>query len=178
METDISTKTLVLQNQAFCNDRSAAIRNTEIPGEISGSLSTTASYYYGAYIRLYTNKSPKLTCTTESDKFTLKTSSIGNKTLDYPVGLITADEVAMAGGVYGTNNTSYYLYTNQGYWSGTPNDYNTGYGTVPREFLVESSGRLSSDYVRNNFGVRPVISLSSSVKLSGDGTYNNVYTVS
>ena len=27
-------------------------------------------------------------------------------------------------------------------------------------------------------GIRPVISLSSKVKLTGDGTYNNIYTVS
>lgn len=31
------------------------------------------------------------------------------------------NEIAMAGGVYGTNNNNYYLYTNQFYWLGSHN---------------------------------------------------------
>ena len=166
----------LVADQIFCNDRSATTSSSGTPGEISGSMSTSTTYYYGAYVRLITNKTPKLTCTTESDKFSLKTSSIGNKTLDYPVGLVTADEVAMAGGVYGTNNSSYYLYTNQYYWSGSPNYF---YGSNPSayEFYVTSSGDFDNTYVNRTRGTRPVISLSSKVKLSGSGTYNDVYTV-
>ena len=163
----------LIADQIFCNDRSAGSTQT------AAWTSTGATYYYGARDRLYTNKAPILTCPEESDKFTSKKSDIGNKALEYPVGLITADEVAMAGGVYGSSNTnsSYYLYTNQYYWSGSPLNFNSsGYA---REFIVYSSGYLSSDYV--NFtpnGARPVVSLSSKAKLSGNGTYSNPYTVS
>ena len=45
--------------------------------------------------------------------YTTSGSSQGNKALTYPIGLITADEVAYAGGVYGSSNSSYYLYTGQ-----------------------------------------------------------------
>ena len=177
LETDATTKELVSQDQIFCNDRSATTSSSGTPGEISGSMSTT--YYYGAYVRLVTNKSPQLKCPTASDKFTSRKSSIGNKALTYPVGLITADEVAMAGGVYGSSNTnsSYYLYTNQYYWSGSPDSFYSDF-SLARGFSVYSSGGIGSSNADDNGGARPVVSLSSKAKLSGSGTYNDVYTVS
>ena len=177
LETDSVTKALVSQDQIFCNDRSATTSESVPPGEISGSMSTSTTYYYGAYVRLRTNKSPKLTCTTASDKFTSKKSSIGNKALDYPVGLITADEVAMGGGVIDAQNTSYYLYTKKYYWSGSPIIF-SGSAAHAFEFDVFSSGELNTYYaVDADIGARPVISLSSKTKLLGDGTWNNVYRV-
>ena len=171
LETDATTKSLVA-DQIFCNDRSVTTSESGTPGEISGSMSTNTLYYYGAYVRLITNKSPKLTCTTASDKFTVNTSN-GNEALTYPVGLITADEVAMAGGVNSSDNenSSYYLYTNQYYWSGSP--FNFGASV----FIVYSSGYLYGYSVDIASGARPVISLSSKAKLLGSGTYNDVYTV-
>lgn len=174
METDGSTKDLI-SDQIFCNDRSAITSEDGTPGEISGGLNTSTTYYYGAYIRLITNKSPKLTCTTASDKFTVNTSN-GNGALTYPVGLITADEVAMAGGVTDMDNNSYYLHTNQDYWLGTPSFYaNIGYAIG---FYVDSSGSLNSNPIANAYRVRPVISLAAKAQFSGDGTYTNPYTVS
>ena len=175
LETDATTKSLVA-DQIFCNDRSATASSSGTPGEISGSMSTSTTYYYGAYVRLVTNKGPKLTCTTASDKFTVNTSN-GNGALTYPVGLITADEVAMAGGVAGTSNSSYYLYTNQYYWSGSPSNFNSSTARA-NGVRVYSSGSLYYYSVTGTHGARPVISLSSKAKLSGDGTYNDVYTVS
>ena len=178
LETDATTKELVSQDQIFCNDRSATTSQSGTPGEISGSMSTSTTYYYGACARLEINKKPKLTCTTASDKFTVNTSN-GNGALTYPVGLITADEVAMAGGVFDTSNSSYYLYTNQYYWSGSPR-YFIGSRTsaIARGVIVNSSGGLYGDNVDTSYGVRPVVSLSSKAKLSGNGTYSKPYTVS
>ena len=173
LETDSATKALVSQDQIFCNDRSASSTQT------AAWTSTGADYYYGTYGRLtQSTNSPQLTCPEESDKFTSKESSIGNKALTYPVSLITADEVAMAGGVGESSNvnSSYYLYTNQNYWSGSPSYfYSDGsiYG-----FFVGYYGAFSHHYVSLIFGARPVISLSPSAQLSGDGTYTNPYTVS
>ena len=177
LETDATTKELVSQDQIFCNDRSATTSDSGTAGEISSWASTGTTYYYGAYVRLITNKSPQLKCPTESDKFTSRKSSIGNKALTYPVGLITADEVAMAGGKFGTGNSTYYLYTNQYYWSGSPSDIDSsGYAD---EFIVYSSGSIGINYVVDyGIGARPVVSLSSKAKLSGSGTYDDVYTVS
>ena len=178
LETDIATKSLVSQDQIFCNDRSAstsdvAYSNTNYTTLTSWN-STGTQYYYGAYGRLYKSKIPILTCPTASDKFTVSTSN-GNGALTYPVGLITADEVAMAGGVYKTDNSLYYLYTNQFYWLGSP------YYSISRGyaygFNVNSSGGLEYSSLYGDIGIRPVISLSSKAKLSGNGTYNDVYTV-
>ena len=128
-------------------------------------------------IQQQANPSPILTCSTESDKFTSKNSSIGNKVLDYPVGLITVDEVAMAGNIFGASmyNSSYYLYTNKNYWTGTPLNYD---GSSVMLFIVNSSGDIYYYYPETYYGVRPVISLSADVKLSGSGTWNDVYIVS
>ena len=180
LEKDVATKALVSQDQIFCNDRSASTSNVTYSNTNYTTLtswnSTGTQYYYGAYGRLDRSKSPVLTCPTASDKFTVNTSN-GNGTLTYPVGLITADEVAMAGGVYGTSNSSYYLYTNQGYWSGSPY-YFYSRGDLADEFYVDYSGVLRNYSVDRVFGARPVVSLSSKAKLSGSGTYNDVYTVS
>ena len=157
--------------QIFCNDRSASSTQT------AAWTSTGSTYNYGAGGRLINKKKPQFICPIASDKFTVNTSN-GNGALTYPVGLITADEVAMAGGVYGSNNenSSYYLYTNQNYWSGSPYYFNSsGYAF---EFFVISSGFLYGNYVTDDAGARPVVSLSSKAKLSGSGTYNDVYTVS
>ena len=175
--TTLKDNSLVSQDQIFCNDRSATTSDSGTPGEISGSMSTSTTYYYGAYVRLVTNKSPQLKCPTESDKFTSRKSSIGNKALTYPVGLITADEVAMAGGVYGSINSSYYLYTSSFYWSGSPYDFFSDYSSAG-EFSVSNGGDIGAGSVNITYGARPVVSLSSKAKLSGSGTYDDVYTVS
>ena len=167
--TTLKDNTLVSQDQIFCNDRSVT----------SGTWSSSPSsnLYYSPYTRLsVSTPSPQLSCPTESDKFTSKKSSMGNKVLEYPVGLITADEVSMAGGKYNTSNSSYYLNTDQYYWLGSPNYFQGGYNGA-REFHVHS-GYLGAYYVYDIYGARPVISLSSKAKLSGSGTYNDVYTVS
>ena len=164
----------LVADRLFCNDRSATKSTSSTPGEIGG-LSTSSDYYYGTYIRLITNKTPLLTCPTESDKFTVNTSN-GNGALTYPVGFITADEVAMAGGVYGQENKTFYLYSNQNYWSMSPRYY-YGYDAGANEFYINSAGNLKDSRVDNSYGVRPVVSLSSKAKLSGSGTYNDVYTV-
>ena len=167
--TTLKDNALVSQDQIFCNDRSASLTQT------AAWTSTGANYYYGAYGRLNSNKKPILTCPTASDKFTSKNSRIGNKALEYPVGLITADEVVMAGGNFDINNSTYYLYTNQLYWLGSPYFFNSkGYAI---EFNLYSSGILNITRVNSAGGVRAVVSLSSKAKLSGSGTYNDVYTV-
>ena len=168
--TTLKDNPLISQDQIFCNDRSASTTQTE------AWTSTGATYYYGANGRLtQTTKSPQLKCPTESDKFTSRKSSIGNKALTYPVGLITADEVAMAGGKYNNTNSSYYLYTKKNYRLGSPFNFNR---SNAYEFTVDSLGSLGDYGVFNTSGARPVVSLSSKAKLSGSGTYSNPYTVS
>ncbi|MBP5204614.1 InlB B-repeat-containing protein, partial [bacterium] len=158
-----------LSNEIFCNDRTSTGSNT---------------IYYGAYTRLVNNKAPSLLCTNQADRYTLKESGLssipgtngaGNNKLNYPIGLLTADEVAMAGGKSGTSNTSYYLYTGQDYWLGSP--YRI-YSSRAYGFYINTSGNFTTSSVATSYGVRPVINLKPSVKYaSGSGTESNPYVV-
>ena len=173
LETDTSTKKLVA-DQIFCNDRSASTSSSGNYGEINGNLNSSSRYYYGSYGRIYGNKeNPTLICPTECDIFSVKTSTTGNKKLDYPVGLITTDELIFAGGIYGKQIKTYYLYVGLSYWTVSPAYFASGSSM----HIAYYDGDIDTNTLQNAQSVRPVISLSSKVKLSGDGTYNNIYEV-
>ena len=141
----------VVSEIGFCNDREMAIGYEWI-------ANPSSTIYYKAYERLATNKVPTLECSNNLDLYTTK------------VGLITADEVSMAGGVYNTNNTSYYLYTGQIYWTMSPS-------ASVDVFAVNSTGRLIVWGLNYTSSVRPVINLSSDIIITGSGTISDPYTV-
>ena len=157
----------------FCGDRQPSTSNTTSNG--SGGTGSTITYY-GAYIRLVTNKAPTFDCQNSSDLYTVASSSQGNKVLDYPIGLITADEVAYAGGVGGQNNNGYYLYTNSNYWTMSPYSVNAGgYAYV---FNVRPLGGLDGNGgVTIARGVRPVINLKANTKFQGSGTIDSPFEI-
>ena len=78
--------------------------------------------------------------------YTTSTSGKGNEELTNPVGLITADEVAMAGGVWAIGNTSYYLYNNENYWTFSP--YQVDSENFADVFVLSSSGALINNSVQ------------------------------
>ena len=157
----------------YCNDRSRP------------------EYFFGAQIRLETNKTPTYDCAVKEDKFTVD-SSVGNGKLTYPIALMTADEMAFAGAVYGAreSSTAWFYYnsanlpstTNGICWSMSPYYYwmsDGGRGEMFVSTSVDGNGFtyyfLGSSYLGI---VRPVISLKSCVKYSsGDGTAENPYTI-
>ena len=162
-----------ITDQIYCNDRTASTDRNGTPGEISSWVSTGTSYYYGRNLRL-NEDSPSLICTNVNDRFTTTTAK-GNGKLSYPVGLITADEVNMAG-AHNNSNQSYYLYTKELYWTGSPS-YSNSFGNTIMWFVYSDGGLYNgSDYPFNS--IRGVVSLSSEVKLLGSGTYDDVYVVS
>ena len=183
--TDLNKAGTKIIDQIYCNDRTASTSESGTAGEISSWASTGTQYAYGAGLRLYgdsSKPSPSLKCTNANDKFTT-TIAKGNGKLSYSVGLITADEVNMAGADNQFNsNASYYLYIGSDYWTGSPIAYSRKQfgGGESREFGVYDDGRLGAYDVSNNDDsmVRGVVSLSSDAKLLGSGTYNDVYTVS
>lgn len=140
----------------------------------SGSGAGTTRTYYAANNRLFTNKTPSFECANNSDLYTIPGSEDGNKALQYPIGLISADEVAYAGGVYNTSNSSYYLYINDAYWTLSPSYYR---GSASA-FFVNSYGSLGYAYVTSGYGVRPVINLRGDLFVTGTGTSIDPYEVS
>ena len=160
-------------NAGFCGDRTPSTSSSSSNG--SGGTGTTYTYYAG-YVRLYGNSSgtPTYKCSNSGDLYTVSGSSKGNKSLTYPIGLITMDEAWYAGG-YSARNSSYWLYTGQNYWTMSP-FYFLGSAHV---FIVESTGYLYSNRVNGTKpGVRPVVNLKADVTItSGDGTADNPYVI-
>ena len=150
----------------YCNDRS-----------------TSDNEHFGAYTRLYTNKTPTYNCTNNKDAFS---GSNSEAKLTYPIGLMTADEIAFAGGVWKTNAPTWY-YLNSAKRSSTgktewfllsPDSWIGGFLDV---FYVEGSsypGRLNTSRGDTTYGVRPAISLKSCIKYStGNGTPETPYEI-
>ena len=85
----------------------------------------------------------------------------------------------MYAGGKNANNTSYYLYNGQNYWTMSP-DYWYYYSSSNLNinvFHVHLSGYLSDWGVTYTYGVRPVINLNANINLSGNGTMNDPYEV-
>ena len=166
----ISYENYIDINAGFCNDRMPSTSASSSNG--NGGTGTTATYY-DAYIRLVTNKTPTFECQNSSDLFTVSSSNKGNKSLTYPIGLITADEISYAGGVNGaaTVNYDYYLYTGEFYWTMSPFNYVS-------MFSMDSNGRINHADMNDVSGVRPVINLKADVTISGSGTTSDPYTIS
>ena len=182
-KNNMTSYTLQLEDTVWCNDRSIV---TDLANSNGGYYSSYTTFGYGTNKTIYgptsrvgynvSNPTPTLKCAQDNDKFTVNTSN-GNGALTYPVGLITADEMAYAGGVYGSSNknSSFYLYTGQWYWALSPFAfYDSGAG----EFGLGSSGRLSNDVVYFSYGVRPSVSLQPGIaKTGGSGTAADPFIV-
>ena len=165
---------LLSTEAGFCGDRTSTTSSSGEPNDTGGTGTTVT--YYGAYIRLRTNKTPTFECPDEdNDLYTVDGSSKGNQALDYPIGFITADEVAYAGGVYSIGNSGYYLYTNQYYWTMSPSYFSGSHANV---FYVNSAGSLNHHYVDSAYGMRPVLNLKADVTISGgDGSSSDPFVV-
>ena len=178
--TDLNKTGTKITDQIYCNDRTASTSDVAYSTTNYTTLtswnSTGTEYYYGANGRIANDNNPMLTCAVDSDRFTVnKINGKGNSALTYPIGLITIDELEMAGNKWNESNTSYYLHTGAYYWAGSPREF---YGSSSANgFLVDGDGRLHRVNVTDSYGVRGVVSLSSESKLLGSGTYNDVYTV-
>ena len=146
----------------YCNDRN-------VQSGQSWASAPSSTFYYAAYKRIYTDRAPSLSCAS-LDTYSLK------------VGLITADEVMYAGGL-NTNNTSYYLYNGQNYWTMSPDYwyYYSSSSLFAVVFRVDANGSLNSANVNSAvIGVRPVINLKADTLFAsgGTGTRTNPYVVS
>ena len=164
----------------FCNDRKISTVSRSGYGTLGyGSNATVYApidRFFNSSWSWLNSQTPSLKCSQiANDMFTVSGSSKGNHKLTYPVGLITADEVVLAGGFGGSSNNSYYLHTGQSYWTMSPCNFDsTGYVFV---FVVGSNGTLSSGTVNNAYGVRPVINLKADVTITGSGTTSDPYQV-
>ena len=164
----------------YCNDRELA------PGLTYNTGNTT--FYYAPRERLSTNKTPTYNCTNNKDAFS---GSNSEAKLDYPIGLMTADELVYAGGKFGTTLPSpyawYYLNSAGGsitgstwWWSLSPYGWYMSFSHVWNVRGSNDSGFLDYYGVRvAYFGARPAISLKScTLWTSGNGAPETPYEIS
>ena len=163
----------------YCNDRELA------PGQ---TYSTSSSFDYAPSGRLDTNK-PTYNCTNNKDAFS---GNNGEAKLTYPIGLMTADEIAYAGGKVNTKLPSpyawYYLNSAGGsitgstwWWLMSPVDSRDSLVGVPDVYVVNGSGpgHLGSVFAITKYGVRPAISLKTcTLWTSGNGAPETPYEIS
>ena len=147
----------------YCNDRNVGQPRSDWEGFVTTWSATGTRFAYAGVDRLWNKYQPTLNCPT-GDIYTLK------------VGAITADEVEFAGGK-NANNTSYYLYNEQNYWTMSPNYWNSSTWAVV--FFVNTRGHLDHVCVNNtNVALRPVINLKTDTVISsGNGTIDNPFIV-
>lgn len=163
-----------LEDTIWCNDKS--IVSTTIYGIGCGIDSTQ----YSASNR---KNAPTLICPSDDlgvkiSKFTASDTVNGNGALKgYKIGLLTADEIVFAGGSWGTQNTSYYLYKNAtgSYWL-TMTPYSFTYRGLEVNLVgVRTGGEVN---YTSRGGVRPAVSLISTITISdGTGTSSDPFII-
>ena len=177
-KNNLTAYTKYLSNDAvYCNDRNLASGQT---------YSTTSSFNYAPYERIYTNKQPTYNCTNMSDAFSVNNTSAK---LNYPIGLMSIDELSYAGGQAQKTLTAPYAwyYTNANgessygiayFWALSPYSWD---GSNSRVWCVNGYGRpgyLYYNYVVDSIAVRPSVSLLSCNLISrGDGSSENPYEI-
>lgn len=156
-----------IEDTVYCNDRSFA------SGALKSKDSSGIQYsHFGSATR---TSNPSLKCPEIRDSFTTSSEN-GNGLLTYPVGLLTADEIMLTGGI----GKKYYLQTGEWQWSMSPltiglwaKVINYTYG-----FSIEPGGNLRVADTSGNYGVRPSVSLVPGTRsVDGDGTEENPYIV-
>ena len=175
--TNLKTYESVIANTVWCNDKTNVTDTTYNPefGDTPTGLGYgTNRTYYGATQRLIRGgkyggiaggTGPSLKCNGELSKITSK------------VGLITADELALAGCTYAKKNTTTYLQenaTDTPWWSLSP-DYFTGSDAYVWNVI---DGSLIGFNVGNTYGVRPSISLKPTTNVTGEGTSSSPFIIS
>ena len=167
----------------YCNDRS------EGTGQIYNYTSSPSSQFnFASYYRMDNDTkgakaNPSYNCTDKRDAFSVDNTSAK---LDYPIALMTADEIAFAGGVAKTKmNTPYawftinsagsqvstYWWSLSPVWWGDENSSSVWYWRFDSAYLNEG-------IVFVPFTVRPVLSLKSCTLYStGNGTAETPYEI-
>ena len=186
----------ISKESIYCNDRSGTSYYTDYTG-------------YSGRIRLSNKKQPSYQCgmNTTGGKVNIYGTWIQNGTVGIlyndasdqdkfkeGVGLMTADEISFAGGVYGSNAPNTYYYRNSVnnctsntdrncsvvdvnyWWTMTPYGFNdTAYGYAVG--INSNPGRLDLFEVSSEMIIRPVISISKNVLTFGSGTSTDPYVI-
>ena len=165
----------------FCNDREVKSIGSLTGNGVAQNNTSYAPYFrvstVGSAIQASNVQTATLKCTQiNNDMLIYKKASgtKGSKVLKYPIGLITMDEILLAGGKYWDYNTKFYLYNNKSYWTMSP-AFLAPYST--HIMYLQDSGYLNTTDVSGSNGIRPVVNLRSDTPLIGLGTIESPYVI-
>ena len=178
----------LISTSGFCNDASV----------VEGMIPTYSnSNSHNVYNRDDWKNTVTLACNNK-DMYTPVIENYGNKLLNYPIGLLSAAEIILAGGyitdagsyldlgldkykggINGMANENFYLYTNSSFWTMSPFKYADKSGTNRATAIYfHKNGYMMNALVNNSYDVIPVISLrASAVVAAGSGTARRPYIV-
>ena len=123
-----------------------------------------------------------ISCININDKFTVEKNN-GNGALDYPVGLLTFDEIMYAGMADFTSDSSFYLDNEYSQWSLSPYIFNTLGASGEALYSEADGGSIFAAFNisgsdESDVGVRPVVSLKPGIEITGgSGTATDPYIV-
>lgn len=141
-----------LAKGSYCSDNSFNLVNNNIA-------------YSNSYERIYNDEAPDLFC-----------SGVINKSY---IGLLSIDEVVLAGASGNIPNTSYYLYNKniEGNYI-TSNSYSINSQNIVTMINVMSNGALGDGILITDLtNIRPVINIGTNAKIKGKGTIDNPYII-
>ena len=209
----LTSYTEKLADTIWCNDKST-VKDVTINqfGSVNGELHKYSETYnglgyqkeltfYGSTIRNYAFESnvnsstygtgPSLICPKDNDggklsKFTVDDTVNGNGNLDYKIGLLTVDEMVLAGMTtdstyfnnnYDENSVTSYLRSNanNNYWTLSPLAFDDDGAYV---WYFDANGVLFRNGASSSYALRPVVSLKSATTISGgNGTSSSPFIV-
>ncbi len=152
VETNLSSYSKYLVNGDFCTDTSF-------------NLNVNGINYSNAYERIFNDGAPDLYCS--------------GSVYSGKVGLISVDEVVLAGAAGSKPNTNYYLYNKN-----IPGNYltsSTYFINVANNVAmmnIMSNGAVGDGIlITNQSYIRPVINIGTNANVKGDGTLENPYMI-
>jgi len=166
----------LLEDTVWCNDRSVTSNTYSIENH-----ATNGDFSFAAETRLaeFVNVFPTLECTRDMDKFTVDSIN-GNGDLNYPIGMLTADEINLAGHIveFTTETAMNYLSMSENYWSLSPTSFKKKSGM----YQACENVSLFEDFVSSDYIAREAVRVSISLGLdahvtSGNGTFETPYIV-
>ena len=153
-----------LADNIFCNDRSFSSSNS---GTGAGVSCTKYNWYDW--------HASNLKCPQQNDAFAVSDTSKGNGALTYPIGLLSGDDITLAGG-WNSANDGYYLYTGNKYWTSSAGSCTIG---ITGNRLISEDGSTPNFGINSNSAaVKPVINIKADSLVAGLGIKEKPYVLS
>ena len=177
-------------NAVYCSDLEYKVFNIEQVKTYNSYIRISGiSSFNDDWTGIYSDTiSPSFNCNSVESMYTYKKSGSGNKLLNYPIGLITGDELVFAGGKFGGENSLNYFnqnannefslgYYNSQWYTMSPS---VSYSSEGNAYVlnVHINGSLYNQPVESSSLIRPVISVKGdNVYKSGNGSPESPYEI-